>query len=77
MTFEDIEQYDRQKCLGDEQRLRAKIVNYADDFVICCRGTGEAAQAVMKDMMAKLRLTVNPDKTRLCRLPADSFDFLG
>jgi hypothetical protein len=28
-------------------------------------------------MMAKLKLTVNERKTRLCRVPADSFDFLG
>jgi len=27
------------KALGHEDRLRARIVNYADDFVICCRGT--------------------------------------
>jgi len=26
------------KTLGHERRLRAYIVNYADDFVICCRG---------------------------------------
>lgn len=65
------------KTLGHERRLRAKIVNYADDFVICCRGTGEAARAVMEDMMAQLRLTINPIKTRLCRVPEDSFDFLG
>ena len=30
------------KTLGHEQRLRAHIVNYADDFVICCRGTADA-----------------------------------
>ena len=28
------------KTLGHERRLDAKLVNYADDFVICCRGTG-------------------------------------
>jgi RNA-directed DNA polymerase len=26
------------KKLGHEQRLKARIVNYADDLVICCRG---------------------------------------
>src|SRR5262249_14860168 len=29
------------KTLGHERLLGAKLVNYADDFVICCRGTGE------------------------------------
>ena len=65
------------KALGHERRLDAKIVNYADDFVICCRGTGEQALAVMRNMMGQLRLTVNEKKTRLCRLPEESFDFLG
>jgi RNA-directed DNA polymerase len=65
------------KTGGHEQRLDAHIVNYADDFVICCRGTGEAAHAVMRTMMGTLKLTVNEQKTRLCRLPEESFDFLG
>ena len=65
------------KTLGHEQRLGAKIINYADDFVICCRGTGEQALAVMRSMMARLKLTVNEKKTRLCRLPEETFDFLG
>ena len=65
------------KTAGHEQRLKARIVNYADDFVICCRGTAEEAMNVMRKMMSKLKLTVNEQKTRLCRLPEESFDFLG
>src|SRR5256885_1736300 len=57
------------KQLGHERRLDAHIVNYADDFVICCRGTGQEAMTAMRSMMSKLRLTVNETKTRLCRVP--------
>jgi group II intron reverse transcriptase/maturase len=65
------------KTGGHEQRLDARIVNYADDFVICCRGTADEAMIVMRGMMSKLKLTVNETKTRLCRLPEETFDFLG
>ena len=65
------------KQLGHERRLDAHIVNYADDFVICCRGTAREAMTVMRTMMATLKLTVNETKTRLCRVPDESFDFLG
>jgi RNA-directed DNA polymerase len=65
------------KTLGHESRLHARIVNYADDFVICCRGTATEAMQAMRDMMAKLRLTVNDTKTRQCVLPEETFDFLG
>jgi RNA-directed DNA polymerase len=63
---------------GHEQRLDAHIVNYADDFVICCR-PGKAAEAmtVMRGMMEKLKLTVNERKTRQCSLPEETFTFLG
>jgi len=65
------------KVLGHEKRLDAHIVNYADDFVICCRGTASEASRAMRNMMARLRLTVNEDKTHTCRLPEETFDFLG
>jgi len=65
------------KELGHERRLGACLVNYADDFVICCRGSAEQAMAVMRNMMSKLKLTVNDKKTRLCCLPQETFDFLG
>jgi hypothetical protein len=31
----------------------------------------------MRDMMTKLKLTVNETKTRVCKLPEEKFDFLG
>ena len=65
------------KAQGHQRRLDAHIVNYADDFVICCRGTAEEAMTLMRAMMAKLKLTVNETKTRLCRVPEETFDFLG
>jgi hypothetical protein len=65
------------KELGHERRLNAHLVNYADDFVICCRGSAEEAMTVMRNMMSKLKLTVNEKKTWVCRLPEETFDFLG
>ena len=65
------------KKLGHEKRLGAYIVNYADDFVICCRDKAEEALVTARDMMSKLKLTVNETKTRVCKLPEEKFDFLG
>src|SRR6185369_7533414 len=66
------------KTLGYERRLDARIVNYADDFVILTRpGRAHEAMAAMRGMMERLRLTVNETKTRICRLPEGTFDFLG
>jgi len=49
----------------------------ATRLVICCRGQAEEALATMRDMMSKLKLTVNESKTRVCKLPEEKFDFLG
>jgi len=65
------------KKLGHEKRFGAHIVNYADDLVICCRGSAEEALVRMRDIMTKLKLTVNATKTRVCKLPGEKFDFLG
>lgn len=65
------------KTLGHEKRLDAHVVNYADDFVICCRRHAHEALAAMRDMMPKLKLTVNEAKTHVCQLPQETFDFLG
>jgi RNA-directed DNA polymerase len=65
------------KQFGHERRLEAHIVNYADDFVICCRNTAAEAMETMRRIMEQLKLTVNEQKTRRCRVPDESFDFLG
>jgi group II intron reverse transcriptase/maturase len=65
------------KVLGYENWLDAHIVNYADDYVICCRGTARQAMVEMQRLMEKLKLTVNEAKTSVCRIPAERFDFLG
>lgn len=63
---------------GFDRRLNAYVVNYADDYVICCGpGKGEAAMAEMHRLMTRLGLQVNERKTRLVKLPEEQFDFLG
>src|SRR5262249_60513345 len=66
------------KQFGHEQRLQARVVNYADDLVICCRpGSAPVAMATFRNLITRLGLTVNERKTRLVQLPEESFDFLG
>jgi len=66
------------KKLGLEKRLGSRIVTYADDLVILCRrGNAEEALTRLRDIMGKLKLTVNEEKTRICKVPAGEFDFLG
>src|SRR5437762_11003903 len=64
--------------LGLGQRLGSRIVTYADDLVILCRrGKAEEALHWMHELMGKLKLTVNAEKTRICKVPEGGFDFLG
>ena len=64
--------------LGLERSLGTRLVTYADDLVILCRrGNAAAALLRLREIMGKLKLTVNEDKTRICRVPDGEFDFLG
>ena len=66
------------KKLGLEQSLGTRLVNYADDLVVLCRrGSAENALHHLREIMGKLKLTVNEEKTRICRVPDGEFDFLG
>lgn len=65
------------KHLGYERRLGARVVTYADDLVICCKGSAEEALQALRLIMTRLKLTVNERKTHVCRVPEQHFDFLG
>ncbi len=66
------------KKLGLERSLGSRIVTYADDLVILCRkGKAEEALQHLRGIMGKLKLTVNEEKTRICKVPEGEFDFLG
>ena len=66
------------KKLGLEHSLGTRIVNYADDLVILCRkSTADEALRRLREIMGRLKLTVNEEKTRICKVPDGEFDFLG
>jgi RNA-directed DNA polymerase len=65
------------KKRGLERRFGAKIVSYADDFVICCKHSAEQAMGEMRQLMEQPKLTVNETKTHIRELPQERFDFLG
>jgi len=66
------------KMFGLERTLGTRLVTYADDLVILCRkGKAEEALRRLREIMGKLKLTVNEEKTRICKVPEEEFDFLG
>src|SRR4030081_3572465 len=66
------------KKLGLERSLGSRIVTYADDLVILCKkGKADEALQQLRKIMGKLKLTVNEEKTRICKVPEGAFDFLG
>jgi RNA-directed DNA polymerase len=67
--------YWRRNGLG--QRLRARVVVYADDLVILSRGHAGQAHEVLKDVMTRIGLAVNETKTKLREAMTERFDFLG
>ena len=45
--------------------------------ILCRRGSAEKALHHLREIMGKLKLTVNEENTRICRVPDGEFDFLG
>lgn len=62
---------------GREAQFRARIVNYADDFVILSRGKAKEALGWTRGVLGRLKLTLNEKKTSIRDARQERFDFLG
>lgn len=60
-----------------DAQLDARIVNYADDFVILTRGHAEEALQVTRWFMEAVGLSINEDKTQIRDVPEEALEFLG
>ncbi len=58
-------------------KLKARIVRYADDFVVLCAGKVDEPLATVRHVLERLDLTLNEAKTRIVDARQESFNFLG
>src|SRR6202051_2541889 len=65
------------RLTGCGEAFRARIIAYADDFVILSRGRAAEALAWTKAVMTRLGLSLNEAKTSLKDALQERFDFLG
>ena len=65
------------RLTGCGEAFRARVVSYADDFVILSRGRAVGALTWTKAVMTRLGLTINEAKTSLKNARQERFDFLG
>jgi group II intron reverse transcriptase/maturase len=64
--------------VNDQPELDAKLVRYADDFVLLCRpGDGAALYQRLKGYLQRKGLKLNEAKTRVVDVRRESFRFLG
>ena len=62
---------------GLDRLLGAKIVRYADDFVVLCKRGVEAPLHAVRLILDRLELKLNEDKTHIKNAHAERFNFLG
>lgn len=60
-----------------EERYRARLIRYADDFVVLCQGQTERVLKGIKMVLGDLELSLNEDKTRVIDAKRQRFNFLG
>ena len=62
---------------GLARRYGARLVNYADDFVVLCRHGAPEVLAQTRRWFTQMGLTLNEQKTRVCDGRTEPFTFLG
>jgi RNA-directed DNA polymerase len=62
---------------GLDRRYGARLVNYADDFVILCQHGAAEVLAQIRRWFTQMGLTLNEQKTRVCDGRTEPFTFLG
>jgi len=62
---------------GLDRRYGARLVNYADDFVVLCRHGASEVLARTRRWLTHMGLTLNEQKTRVCDGRKEPFTFLG
>ena len=62
---------------GLDRRYGARLVNYADDFVVLCRHGAAEVLAQTRRWFTQMGLTLNEQKTRVCDGRREPFTFLG
>jgi RNA-directed DNA polymerase len=60
-----------------QERLGARLVRYADDVVILCKGAAERILRGLRAVLNDLGLSLNEAKTRIVDARRESFNFLG
>ena len=60
-----------------DEAFRAHVISYADDFVILSRGNAASALQWTREVMERLKLNLNEEKTVTRDALEESFDFLG
>ena len=65
------------KVLGYARRFEAEFVNYADDFAVLGRAPAAEMLTAVEGLMRRLKLPMNAEKTRCCRVPEEPMTFLG
>src|SRR3954451_9024679 len=59
------------------EQFQARVVNYADDFVILSRGKAAEALEWTRNVVTRLGLTLNEAKTSIKQARKECFNFLG